>query len=143
MGSITMGSPGRSVPPAVLTPAVADAPVPHDELVLQRVQDLDFPLEVPQLLGRILLQLLHRHQLTRAVTQRVIAAQLHAPKIALARDSQEGLWDAGRPQTPPNFPPRLPTHSTNQAFLSFAGKSTLLQAGGFMPQMRVRRGGFV
>lgn len=80
---------------AVLTPAVAHAPVLDDELVLEGVQDLDLPLEIPQLLGRILLQLLHRHQLPRAVAQRVVAAQLHAPKIALTGESREGIGGDG------------------------------------------------
>lgn len=92
--------PEQSCP--ALTPAVADAAVLDDEVVLQRVQDLDLPLEVLQLLGRVLLQLLHGHQLARAVAQRVVAAQLHAPEVALAG---QGVRNTGVPRSTPHLVP--------------------------------------
>lgn len=74
-----------------LTCAVTHALVSDDVLVLQRSQDLDFPLEVAQVLGRAVLQLLDGDDLARVVLQRVVAALLHAAEVPLQTDgSNEG-----------------------------------------------------
>lgn len=66
-----------------LTWAIADTPVPDDEVAVEGFEDLDLPLEVPLLFWPAVLQLLHGHQGPCVVAQRVIAAQLHAAEVAL------------------------------------------------------------
>lgn len=66
-----------------LTCAVTHSLVSDDVLVLQRAQDLDFTLEVSQVFGRAVLQLLDRHDFARVVLQRIVAALLHAAEVPL------------------------------------------------------------
>lgn len=65
------------------TRAVAHSFVFDNVLVVERFEDLDFPLEVSEVLGRAVLQLLHRHHLSGAVLQGVVPAHLHAAEVAL------------------------------------------------------------
>lgn len=76
---------------AARTCAVAHSFVFDDVLVLERFEDLDFPLEVPEVLGRAVLQLLHGHHLSCAVLQGVVPAQLHAAKVPLSGGHLTGL----------------------------------------------------
>lgn len=67
-----------------LTFFLADALVPDDVFVEERLQDVYLTWEVGALLLLFLrLQWLHRHQLTRLISSRVVTAQLHLPKVAL------------------------------------------------------------
>lgn len=69
----------------VRTGAVAHSFVFDNVLMVEGFEDLDFPLKVPEVFGCAVLQLLHRHHLSRAVLQRVVPAHLHAAKVALQR----------------------------------------------------------
>ena len=77
---------GRCAP----TCAVADAFVLDDVFVLEGFEDLDFPLKVPDVLGRAVLQLLHSHHLPRAVLQGVVPAHLHTAEVPLQRGVKGG-----------------------------------------------------
>ena len=68
------------------TCAVADSFVLDNVLVLQRLEDLDLPLKLPDVLGGAVLQLLHRHHLPRVVLQGVVPAHLHAAEVALMEE---------------------------------------------------------
>jgi len=74
---------------ALLTGAETHSLVFDDVLVLQRAQDLDLSLEVSQVFGRAVLQLLHRHHFTRAILQRIVAALLHAAEVPLQTHRRE------------------------------------------------------
>lgn len=65
------------------TCAVANAFVLDDVLVLQRFQDLDLPLKVPDVLCGAVLQFLHGHDLPSVVLERVVSTHLHAAKVPL------------------------------------------------------------
>ncbi|TNN65067.1 hypothetical protein EYF80_024676 [Liparis tanakae] len=65
------------------TCAVANSFVLDNVFMLEGFEDLDFPLEVPEVLGGAVLELLHGHHLPRAVLQRVVAAHLHAAEVTL------------------------------------------------------------
>lgn len=77
------------IPCCVRTGAVADSLVFDDVFVLEGFEDLDFPLEVPEVLRRGVLQLLHRDHLARAVLQGVVPAHLHAAEVPLGREREE------------------------------------------------------
>lgn len=72
-------------PQALAAWAIADTPVLDNEVTVEGFEDLDLPLEVPLLFWPTMLQLLHGHQGPCVVAQRVVAAQFHAAKVALAQ----------------------------------------------------------
>lgn len=77
------------------TCTVAHSFVLDDVLVLQRLEDLDFPLKLLDVLGGALLELLHRHHLPRVVLQRVVPAHLHTAKVALMEETTRPMGGGG------------------------------------------------
>ncbi len=68
------------------TCTVAHAFVFHNVFMLERFEDLDFPLKVTDVLSSAVLQFFHSYNFTGAVLQGVIPAHLHTAKISLKQE---------------------------------------------------------
>lgn len=93
-GAFCETAPPVDVKGGVSTCTVAHPFILDDVFVVQRLEDLDFPLKVPEVLRCAVLQLLDGHHLPRAVLQGVVPAQLHAAKVSLRHRDQ---MDQGKP----------------------------------------------